>query len=77
MILNRGLDKEPIYKEWCALYVSSQSKKLAKQLKHLINRVGEKADNEELEKMKDHFIIASRYEYMFWDMAYKQEEWPI
>ncbi len=23
------------------------------------------------------FFVSSRYEYMFWDMAYKQEAWPL
>ena len=77
MISSKGLEREPVYKEWCSLYASPQAKKLAERLKYLIDRIGEKASHEEEEKIKEHFIIASKYEYMFWDMAYKLEEWPI
>jgi thiaminase/transcriptional activator TenA len=27
--------------------------------------------------MEKHFVTSSRYEYMFWDMAYSMEKWSI
>jgi thiaminase (transcriptional activator TenA) len=24
-----------------------------------------------------HFVTTSRYEWMFWDMGYRQEAWPV
>lgn len=27
--------------------------------------------------MREHFMLSSQLEYLFWDMAYKQEEWPV
>jgi thiaminase (transcriptional activator TenA) len=35
------------------------------------------ATEREKEKMKEHFLISCQLEYMFWDMAYKLEEWPV
>lgn len=35
------------------------------------------ATEKEKAKMKEHFLISSQLEYMFWDMAYKIEEWPV
>lgn len=52
LTLNKGLEREPVRKEWCAFYASSQSKELTKELKRPINGVEEKANSEELEKMK-------------------------
>ena len=30
-----------------------------------------------LEVMRQAFLTSSRYEYMFWDMAYSMESWPV
>ena len=27
--------------------------------------------------MQRHFVTTSRYEWMFWDMGYRQESWPV
>jgi thiaminase (transcriptional activator TenA) len=35
------------------------------------------ATEREKEKMKEHFLLSCQLEYMFWDMAYKLEEWPV
>jgi thiaminase (transcriptional activator TenA) len=27
--------------------------------------------------MRQHFLLSCQLEYMFWDMAYNLEEWPV
>jgi len=27
--------------------------------------------------MQAHFVMTSRYEWMFWDMGYRQEQWAV
>jgi len=27
--------------------------------------------------MEDSFVISSRYEWMFWEMAWNEEKWPV
>jgi len=27
--------------------------------------------------MRRHFVTTSRYEWMFWDMGWRQEGWPV
>ena len=29
------------------------------------------------ERVRGHFRATSRYEWMFWDMGYRQERWPL
>ncbi|WP_046212520.1 thiaminase II [Paenibacillus wulumuqiensis] len=29
------------------------------------------------ERMKQHFILSCQFEYMFWEMAYTLEDWPV
>ncbi|GGH10905.1 thiaminase II [Paenibacillus segetis] len=31
----------------------------------------------ERQKMREHFLLSCQLEYMFWDMAYKLEDWPV
>ena len=28
-------------------------------------------------RMEEAFLISSRYEWMFWDMAWREERWPV
>jgi thiaminase/transcriptional activator TenA len=30
-----------------------------------------------VERMEDAFVISSRYEWMFWEMAWNEEAWPV
>jgi len=32
---------------------------------------------EQKEKVAEHFVIASKLEYMFWDMGYHSQQWPV
>jgi len=77
IVKSKGLDKEPVYKEWCSFYASSEAEEAEQQFIELLDTLAEKATREEKDRMKRHFMTASRYEYMFWDMAYRQEAWPI
>jgi len=35
------------------------------------------AGKEEKRRMEESFVISSRYEWMFWEMAWKEEKWPV
>ena len=30
-----------------------------------------------LDAMRRHFLATSRYEWMFWDMGWRREVWPV
>ena len=60
--------------EWAETYTTREYLDLVEELKALINQMSESHDREKLKKI---FIMASKYEYMFWDMAYKMERWPL
>jgi len=42
----------------------------------LTDRVGAAASDEQRRRMTVHFATTSRYEWMFWDMGYVQQQWP-
>ena len=41
------------------------------------DRIGAVASDLELGLMREHFTTTSRYEWMFWDAAWRLEEWPV
>lgn len=77
ILSSEGLDKQPAFKEWCSFYASEESRKIVEHLIDLLDRTAEETSAVEKELMRQHFHITSRYEYLFWDMAYKMELWPI
>lgn len=67
---------EPIYQEWIGAYGGEWFRELVEEQIARMDEIAEKATEEEREVMKENFIISSRYEYLFWEMAYKMEAWP-
>jgi thiaminase/transcriptional activator TenA len=66
-----------IYEEWCEAYNAQEYNELVKIYRSLVDRSAEKSGKTVKDKMRHHFRVSMRYEYMFWDMAYSMEEWPI
>jgi len=73
----KGAVKHPIYSEWVATYYSKGYKKLVKWLRGLFDKLAMTAGKTELTTMENCFIISSKYEYMFWDMAYDLQKWGV
>jgi thiaminase/transcriptional activator TenA len=67
-------NKNQLYKDWGEVYGTSSYLSLVEKIKMLANNAGEGFS---YEKLKSVFIAASRYEYMFWDAVYNQQEWPV
>ncbi|HUV33345.1 MAG TPA: thiaminase II [Candidatus Desulfaltia sp.] len=65
------------YLEWVEGYRSAEYRGLVDKYRALIDGLGEAAGRAERSAMVDHFVTSSRYEYMFWDMAYRMETWPV
>ncbi len=72
-----GLDSSPLYREWADTYVSQEYIDLVRWYRDLTDRSASAGGSRERELMLRHFVLSSRYEYLFWEMAYKKEEWPV
>lgn len=76
--LYRGRPQHPkIYREWIETYASKEYWKPVREQIRLMNRLGASAKSEEKRLMRSHFLLSSRYEFLFWDQAYRLEEWPV
>lgn len=65
-----GAKEHEFYGEWISGYSSLEYEKGNKDIINLVDRLGEGCSHEQIENLKEIFINCSRFEYMFWDMAY-------
>jgi len=74
-----AVDERPtrplVYTEWIKTYSSQEYGALAHWTRELLDDQGETASKEERGRMEAGFHISSRYEYAFWEMAWRKEEW--
>jgi len=77
MLLDRGLPAgRPLYARWIEMYSSPEFAELAAWLRYFIDRTAAGKDENGLRRMEETFLTSSRFEYMFWDAAYRMEDWP-
>lgn len=70
----------PTYGEWVRSYSSRLNQELASRRewwRQTLDRLAEEASPRERARMRVNFIRSCKYEWMFWDMAYKMAGWPV
>ena len=72
-----GPSEHPLYGQWTAFYVAGLLQDSVDAWRGFVDEAAKDASPAELEAMREAFLISSRYEFMFWDMAYSEEQWPI
>lgn len=77
MLAAAGPPRHPLYAEWIAMYASAEFAALGDWLRGLLDRVATGAGPERLARWEELFMTSSRYEYMFWDAAWREERWPV
>ena len=68
---------QPLYTRWIETYNSQEFADIADWLRGFVDKHAETAGASEMEEMERAFMISSQYEYMFWDAAWRMEEWPV
>jgi len=68
---------DPRYARWIAMYSSKEFAELAQWCRDLLDKLAAGLPERELPKMETAFLTSSRYEWQFWEMAWKMELWPI
>ncbi|HEY7167467.1 MAG TPA: thiaminase II [Candidatus Binatia bacterium] len=76
--LYRGRPTKPkIYREWIEVYASEEFWKPVREQIELMDKLGAQANSSDRKVMTGHFMLSSRYEFLFWDQAYRLEQWPV
>ena len=74
---NVGASEHPLYSQWTAFYVAGYLENSVNAWRGFVDQAAQQASQQELEAMREAFMTSSRYEYLFWEMAYRQEQWPF
>lgn len=74
---NVGASEHPLYSQWTSFYIAGYLENSVNAWRGFVDRAARQAGTRELEAMRDAFVTSSRYEYLFWNMAYQQEQWPV
>lgn len=76
--LYRNRPRKPkVYRQWIETYASEAFWRPVREQIQLMNRLGRAAGTGERKVMTAHFILSSRYEFMFWEQAYRLDHWPV
>jgi thiaminase/transcriptional activator TenA len=75
--LKRCTPEEPVYQKWIQAYHSDWFRQLVEEQIVRLDQLAEEATDSQKQQMKRNFLISSYYEYKFWDMAYKLEDWAL
>ena len=67
----------PIYRQWIEMYSSTEFRELAEWLRKHTDQLATGEGVNTIERMQNAYSYSLRYEYMFWDMAYQCEKWPV
>lgn len=67
-------NENELYRSWIEVYLSEEYRDIVDRLKRTVDRLW---SGDSYEKLKWFFITGSKYEWMFWEMAYRMEKWPI
>ena len=73
----RGRPTDQRYVAWIDMYASDEFAELAAWCRDLLDRTTDGLPERELSRVEEAFVTSSRYEYLFWEMAWNQEEWPV
>lgn len=71
-----GTDQHELFGDWIKMYSSKEFGQLATWCIELMDELTLGKPEKELLRLEEIFLNTTRYEYMFWDMAFNEEMWP-
>lgn len=68
---------DPLYGRWIATYGDEAFDRVVGEVLALANDEAAGLTDAQFDAMRRRFVTASRYEWMFWEMAHRRERWPV
>ena len=72
-----AVPEHPVYSYWAQPYRDGLLKESTAAWRELVDEYAASGGPATREAMRSAFITSSRYEFMFWTMAYNMEDWPV
>lgn len=76
-LATRSAPADERYAKWIAMYSSNEFAELAQWCRRLLDCLSAGLPDRELQKLESVFLTSSRYEWLFFEMAWRGERWPI
>ncbi len=76
-VLRAASSPDPLYARWIETYGSPEFDAIVHDVLAVADRLGDDLGVAESARCERHFRATARYEWMFWDAAYRRLDWPI
>jgi thiaminase/transcriptional activator TenA len=77
ILAERGLPEHPLYRLWIETYASPLMQEKSVQMCALLDRLATDTGPTTRARLARHYYACSRYEWMFFDMGWRKEPWPV
>lgn len=68
---------QPLYVEWIATYAGEEYRSLAAGLREHFDTLAARESASGRRRLAEIFLLSARYEWAFWEMSWRQEQWPV
>ena len=75
--LEQATSPDPLYARWIATYASAEFGDVVTAVLAVTDAVAGRLRPAERDAMRRHVLTTTRYEWMFWDVGWRQESWPV
>jgi thiaminase/transcriptional activator TenA len=75
--LERSGSRDPLYARWIGTYAAEEFGSVVREVLACVDALAADLREPERDRMTRHFVTTSRYEWMFWDMGWRREAWPV
>ncbi|MBL8238584.1 MAG: TenA family protein [Bryobacterales bacterium] len=73
--LVRKGSRNPEYQKWIDNYAGEEYARSVRQVLAMYDGLAPKLTAAQRTRAKELFVLSARYEYLFWDMAWREEQW--
>lgn len=67
----------PLYQRWIDMYAGDGFAATVAEVLDVADRAGATLGAVDEARSRRHFVMTARYEWMFWDAAWRQQSWPV
>ncbi|MBN9619087.1 MAG: thiaminase II [Actinobacteria bacterium] len=75
-LVERG-SPNPHYQRWIDTYAGDAYAQTVAEVLAAADRLGTGLSPDDERRARRHFVVTSRYEWMFWDAGWRRESWPV
>lgn len=68
---------QPLYAEWIGMYAGDEYRQLAAGLRDHFDALAAREGDDGRRRLAEIFHLSARYEWAFWEMAWRMEDWPV